>query len=302
MTKSALAVGLTVAALVTASSPSARAEGNDDARAEARALGERGDAQFGAGRCDLAIPLWRRAEARFHAPTLLLRIARCQSLTGHVVDAVATLEVLLAEPLAADAPPAFHLARAEAKRDLAAVRGRVATLFIAVDAREQPAGTSLEIDGQPVPPRRVSFPVDPGSHVVRLRLGEAVWEQPVVLGDGEERLCTVSLSAEVSPAPPRTQRRVGLGLGATGLASLATGFGLALSALGGYRDLAARGAPSLSSLRARAVAADATLGLGTALAAASIVLLVTEPKAPAAPPLRVRFAAGLLGVVVSGEL
>src|SRR5438067_291363 len=89
-----------------------------DPRAEAREIAERGDAQFDAGRCDKAIPLWREAAAKFRAPTIVLRIARCQALVGKVVDAAATLESITKEPLEPDASAAFEEAKQQAERDL----------------------------------------------------------------------------------------------------------------------------------------------------------------------------------------
>src|SRR5215475_5923563 len=70
-----------------------------DPRVEAREIAERGDAQFDAGRCDKAIPLWKEAAAKFRAPTIGLRIARCQALVGKVVEAAKTLEAITKEPL-----------------------------------------------------------------------------------------------------------------------------------------------------------------------------------------------------------
>src|SRR3954468_23243982 len=75
-----------------------------DPRAEAREIAERGDVQFDAGRCDKAIPLWREAAAKYRAPTIVLRIARCQVLVGKVVEAAVTLETITKEPLEPDAP------------------------------------------------------------------------------------------------------------------------------------------------------------------------------------------------------
>ena len=76
--------------------------------------------------------LWRKADAVYHAPTLLLRIARCQALLGHVVAAVATLESVVSETPKPDAPPAFVAAREDGQRELLSLRGRIATLRIVV--------------------------------------------------------------------------------------------------------------------------------------------------------------------------
>src|SRR5688572_1319070 len=97
----------------------------DRERAEAKELAQKGDAAFGSGRCDKAIALWRKAATKFHAPTILLRIARCQALIGKVVDATLTLEEIAADKLPADAPRPFVEAREAAVQELPAVRARI---------------------------------------------------------------------------------------------------------------------------------------------------------------------------------
>src|SRR5690349_10099649 len=102
----ALLLGAALLSLL-GSAGAARAATNDELRAEARVIAEQGDAQFDAGRCDKALPLWRAAESLFHAPTILLRIARCQTLLGQVVEATRGLEAIVAEPLRPEAPAPF---------------------------------------------------------------------------------------------------------------------------------------------------------------------------------------------------
>ena len=103
------AAAITIVGLLCSVAAPARADPPaSDPRAEAREIAERGDAQFDAGRCDKAIPLWREAAAKFRAPTIVLRIARCQALVGKVVEAARTLESITKEPLEPDAPAAFE--------------------------------------------------------------------------------------------------------------------------------------------------------------------------------------------------
>src|SRR5271165_578330 len=106
-------VALSFAAACAAVPAMSAADDTDTTRIEARQLASQGDEAFGIGRCDQAVPLWKEAERKFHAPTILVRIARCQALLGKVVDAASTLEALLAEPVAPDAPAAFVAALKE---------------------------------------------------------------------------------------------------------------------------------------------------------------------------------------------
>jgi hypothetical protein len=305
----ALRAGL-AAALVTGLAGSASAEGpaspegarkDEDLRAEARTIARQGDAQFEAGRCDKALPLWRRADQTYHAPTLLLRVARCQGLLGRVVEAAATLQAIVDEPIRAGAPEAFVFAREEARRELPAVRRRIAALRVAVGSEGADVPAAIEIDGAPVQTRGLEIPLDPGEHHVAVRAGAAVWERTVMLDDGEKRTLDVPLEADPAPAPRRTQRTIGLALGGLGVASIAAGVGLGVAALGISRrlDLAcgadrARCPPSaqgdIARVGAFSTGADGALGGGAALAVAGAVLLVMETRPEAQEP-RVRFTA-----------
>src|SRR5262249_32021786 len=90
-----------------ASASSPQAPPAIDARAEAREMAVKGDSAFGSGRCDKAIVLWKKAEEKFHAPTILLRIARCEALMGHVVDATQSFESVVRDKLGEGAPPSW---------------------------------------------------------------------------------------------------------------------------------------------------------------------------------------------------
>ena len=175
--------------LISLCSPGARVARAASPRAEARAIAQQGDEQFYAGRCDKAIALWRKAYDVFHAPTILLRIARCEALLGHVVAAAATLEAIVAEPSQPDArdddahapaspapprappPPVFTAAREEARRNLVRVRGRIATLQtststraarralpVAVEIEIRRRARALERRARPHRPRRAPGP------------------------------------------------------------------------------------------------------------------------------------------------
>ena len=271
-----------------------------DLRAEARAIAERGDTQFNAGRCDKAIPLWREAAARFRAPTIMLRIARCQALVGKVVAAAATLESITKEPLEPDAPTAFEEAKQEAERDLKNVRSRVATLTITVDkAADISALPTLEIDDTRVPAVKVERYVDPGHHLIRVHAADVLWERALVIADGEKRDLRISLTTE-PPLPPssRMQRNIGFIVGGTGAVALAVGIAFTASASGiskhltevcgpGQRACPASEQGTIDRLKVYSRTADFTVGGGVALLATGALLLLTEPRPKVAPRIRV---------------
>lgn len=259
----ARAMAPSIAAMTLALSIPARA---DDARkSDAKAIATRGDGEFYAGRCDRAIPLWREAEAAYHAPTILLRIARCEAILGRISAAAAMLEAIGREALDGDAPPAFFTAREQARREAPLVRARVAAIEIAVDAGER-APVVIEIDGEAPRARGPVFEVDPGERSIRVRTGASSWQSTMKLRDGERVSMRVSLSAEPEPRSPRIQRALGVAAIATGGAAAALGVGLSI---GGAQDRAPR---------ALGVAGKGALAAGSLLAVAGGITIATVPS------------------------
>ena len=265
------------------------AHGDAARRAEAKAIAVRGDAEFYAGRCDRAIPLWQRAEAAYHAPTLLVRIARCQAQLGRVVDASSTLALVVAEPLRERSPPAFYVAQEQAKRELLAVRTRIATLHIVARTGGDRAPLVVEIDGVPQRAGAWTFPVDPGEHRVRVRAGTSSWQTTVRLRDGERLSCDVALWAEPEPRRPRAQRGIGLAALGVGGAAVATGIGFSVAALAASRRLDAlcgdgrahcppRAQGDIDRARDYATVADGAVGGGAALVILGALALATAPR------------------------
>jgi len=285
MRRSGLA--LVVVAVASTHAVAARAE---DARAAARALAEQGDGFFGQGRCDKAIQLWEEADRTFHAPTIELRIARCQAILGRVVAATKTLEAILAERLSPDAPAPFVDAYEQAKRDLIDARARVATLKIEVSDGGAALVPVIEIDGVAGLPGQSSFAVDPGRHLVRVRVPELVWERVVSLDEGGSRSYQVPLVVETPSALSRNPRTVGYAVGGVGVAALSVGTGLWVSALTSSKAL---DAPP-------AIAANVTLVSGAALFAAGLTLVLTAP-ASSSSTRRVRVLATANYLSVDGS-
>jgi hypothetical protein len=277
-------------------------------RAQARAIAEQGDAAFAAGRCDQAEPQWRRADSLYHAPTLMLRVARCQSLLGRVVEASATLRAIVDEPLAADAPAAFVAARESATNELPATSERIASLRVVVVGSPGTTAT-VEIDGVTSAAGAV-LSLDPGEHRVYVRALGAVREQVVTLADGEKRDMTLTLSLETRPPSTPVQRKVGYVMGAAGAVAVVVGGVLGVLALSTASDLSnacggdRRQCPpdeqsNIAALRSRALAADITLGGGAALlVAGAIVTFTSSPPGNEAPVVRLSLTGS--GVSVGG--
>jgi len=284
-----------VTVAVAALSRSGFAEESEAAKADARRLAEQGDEAFAAGRCDQAIPLWTEAEQRYHAPTILVRIARCQALLGKVVDAESTLTAIVDEPLPADAPPVFADVRRGAQTDLESVRARIAKLFVAIDDGGLSGDRRIEVDGHTVDmltasvdPNDYRFRIDPGKHRLRVGLGAASWDDTVQLGDGESRTVRVSFREQRGAVVRSSQRLVGFVLGGAGMLTMAVGAALGVAAVHGSHDLlgpcgqdrqhcppSEQGA--IDTVRSEALASDFTLGGGAALFLAGALVVLTAP-------------------------
>jgi hypothetical protein len=281
-----------------------------DARSAARELARKGDAEFAAGRCVRAIALWNKAEATFHAPTILLRIARCQALTGKVVEAAATLERVRSEQLPPGAPPAFVEAQRSAEQELPFIRSRIATLSVAVWSKGTSEKPRIDIDEKTMPAGRRSFEVDPGTHRVRVRAGGATWEGSLTLDEGEARALRISLRPDATVEPSRAWRNVGLTLGGVGIASMIVGAGFAVSAHETARELStvcrkrsqcpASEQDNIDRLQDHALAADLTIGAGAAVFLTGAAVVLFEP-APSQEGPKVRLAPVGRGAVLTTD-
>ena len=97
-----------------------------DKRALALDLAHHGLDSYRAGRFEEAYQHFREAQQLFPAPTLLVHMARCQHRLGRQEEAKALYEEVLAAPLPVDAPAPFVEARADAEREIVAVKAAIA--------------------------------------------------------------------------------------------------------------------------------------------------------------------------------
>lgn len=296
-----------VLALTASIAPSVHAQ-DDAARATARGLAEKGDAAFATGRCDRAIPLWQQADAAFAAPSIELRIAHCQALLNHVVDAAKTLTIISNRQLAADAPEAFRSAQQQAVAELPTVRARVATLQVV-----PPAGTDvtrITVDEVEVPTKLQTFEIDPGRHSVSVSAGKATWSGPLEIQDGEHRVVHVTSILEPGPEPSHTLRNVGLVVGGVGVAALATGAIMGIAALDKSKSLDDDCGPSrtqcpqsandrITSVKTFSTLSDVFLISGVVVGGVGAYLIIRDVRQERAPG-QVKITVGSSGVGLSG--
>ncbi|XXX74547.1 tetratricopeptide repeat protein [Sorangium sp. So ce134] len=152
----AFAVTLLVAAPALAAKPPD--SGSAEAQQLARTKAHEGLKLYGADRWEEAFEVFKEADRLYHAPTLVLYMARCQRKLGRLEAARDLYDQLLAEPLPEDPPAAFLDARKDAETELAAVRAALeAPAAPPAPARDTPAPGGAEGGGGSLLPAGLAF-------------------------------------------------------------------------------------------------------------------------------------------------
>lgn len=305
---------LLFAIAVTASTiglaPSAFAQNEAD-KATARQLGLEGDAALANKDFKTAEDKCKRADQLFHAPTLMLCLARGQAGNGHLVAAQESYNRILREGAPPGSPPAFVKAVEDARKEVDEVSSRIAQVVVQVTGADNPTVT---LDDQPFSNAAlgVKRPVDPGDHVVKAtapgyKPGEAHFNV-VEAGDANASIeLQKDPNAVVAPPPGAnpgqggatepppdttsgggsTQKTLGyaaLGVGAAGVV-VGSIFGvLAISAHGSLADSCQNGTcdPSkdgdVSSYHTKGLVSTIGFIVGGVGLAGGAVLILTAPK------------------------
>jgi hypothetical protein len=167
--------------------------------AAARALGTEGTRLADAGDCNGAIAKLEAAEKLYHAPTTLDRLGECQISVGRLVAGTESLNRVVREPLAANAPAVFVAAQKRAQKALADALPRIGSLKIHVDGAP-PDKLSLTVDGTAVSTAILDAdrPTDPGTHTVSASaVGYRTESTTVSVREGGES--AVQIKLEVDP-------------------------------------------------------------------------------------------------------
>lgn len=235
-----------------AATPLARAAAPKPAEvAAARELAKEGIKLANANKCAEAIDKLSRAEALFHAPTILGRLGECQVAVGKLVAGTENLRKVVLEDLGPRPSQAFLAAKERAKKVLAAAEPRLSRLTLKVNG-PAPEAAKVTFDGEALASSvlGIATPVDPGSHKIAAAAeGFLPKDAEITLAEGKAETLELTLEAapvaiapkpEEKPAPepvavvkappPEPPSRVPvwatLGVGVAGLAA-GTGFGVA---------------------------------------------------------------------------
>jgi hypothetical protein len=309
--------GFGVALATLLASASARADEND-----AEAQFAYGLSEMIAGRYPSGCPALAGSFRLDPRPGTLFTLAECLRKWGRTASALASYDEYLAiqSRMAADQGAKqgerVHIA-SEARSALQATVPRLACRL----PEGTPPGAVIERDDFVLsgPMLGAEFPVDPGEHVVRLRMPDGrTSEQKVTLVEGESRLVVAALPSDaptaapppspipdspppevtppapVAPPTPGVSHRpwtfVALGVGAAGFGTAAVTLALALaqkaqtSGCNGSGVCTSREGVDAGNM-ARGMANAATVGLivGAVGLVGAIVLELTEPKAAPSP-------------------
>jgi hypothetical protein len=177
--------------------------------AAARSLGLQGIKLADAGDCRGAIEKLSRAEALYHAPSILGRLGECQVNVGQVVAGTENLNRVVREELSATAPKAFRDAQTRAKGVLNTALPKIARLTVKVEPTD--AKPQVTVGGTPIPPALIGVerPTDPGTHeVVVAAPGYLEQRSSVTLAEGGASEISIKLEKDpaavpaVAPPPP----------------------------------------------------------------------------------------------------
>lgn len=172
------------------------------ARQRAVAFAEKGYELYQEGRYQEALAWFREAEFTFHAPTIVLMIARSYEKLGKLGDAELNYERLVRERLPSDARQPLIDAQTEGRAELTTLAPRVPRLEIVVQGPGTLADSTVRIDGVVVPSERFAprAGVNPGAHRVTVTpRGHEPVVRSVRLREGESQRIAVFIPEPEDP-------------------------------------------------------------------------------------------------------
>lgn len=272
-------------------------------KAAARDLARDGIKLAQEGKCEEALNPLSRAEALYHAPTILTWIGQCQIEMGRLVEGTETLNRVVREKTADDAPEAFKQAKERAGSLIESTRPKIAKLTINVEPKDAPE-LVIRINERAVSSALIGAarPSDPGK--LRISASAPGYEEvirEIVLGPGAVDTIELQLKAlessntadEVVTPPassqPTQESATWVGWSIVGLGGALVGAGgvtgyLAISKKNQLDCPTSSTCPSsetddLKSARLQALLSTVFFGTGAAALTTGIVLLVTgQPK------------------------
>jgi hypothetical protein len=184
----------------------ARAQMSDtEKKAAARAAYQEGVKLQEEGKAGEALARFEAAQKLFDAPTHLLHVAQCQGLTGRLVEASETYELLARKSLPPGSPDAFIQAQQQGQAELPPLRARIPTLRVTIRQGAQSfQNLQVNVNGVVMPNELLGIarPLNPG--VYRFSAHAAGASTPsstdVPLAEKEQKSIELVLQQGAAPA------------------------------------------------------------------------------------------------------
>jgi hypothetical protein len=307
--------------LVSAPAAPSRAEPSgerteDRRQAAARSRGEEGLQLFQAGKWAESYDAFNQADRLYHAPTLILFMARCRRNQGKLLEARALYDKVIAEPVRAGAPEQFFKAVAAAREELVDLQKRIPSVRVTLHGT-MAAQARIAIDGAPLSEaeRASGKALDPGAHEILAAVDKgASARKTILLTQGEAAWVELTLESPLSfgaDAPPARWQvpailAVGIGGAGVGVGSVA-----GILALSKISDIKSRCQPDGHCFKSDQPEADqaqtmvtlSTIGfvVGGVGLATGVALWFLRPGAAKAKKASTHVEVGLGSVTVGGR-
>ncbi len=190
-------VALSFATFLCASSANAQNEAN---RAQARELGEKGAQALDKKDFKGAETLFTQADQLYHAPTLLLGLARAQAQLGKYIESWESYHRIILEGAPPGANPTLLRAIDDAKTEIDSVASKRSKVTLTVTGADSPKVT---LDGAALPGAALGLerPVNPGKHAVHAEApGMKAGDGTFTVDPGKATTFTLALEREASAA------------------------------------------------------------------------------------------------------
>ena len=295
------------------------AEPSEADKATARALAIEAQQALQKGAFGVAADKFRRADEIYHAPTLLVGLARAYVGLRKYVEAQETYNRVIREPLASDASDAFKKAVDDANKEVVGLDEKIAWVTFTVAGPDEPTVT---LDGEPLSAASlgVKRAVNPGEHQLTASASgyaEGATTFSVAAGQTDEVRLELAAAApgggdQVEPSDGGSILPIlgwtAIGVGGAGLILGAVTGGLALGKHGELSDNCGDGgvcAPdqqdNLDSFHTMGTISTIGFIAGGVLAATGVVLLIVAPSdgdEAAAASLETRIGIGQLSATL----
>lgn len=156
-----------VASLLFVSIGASAQMSDTEKKAAARAAYQEGIQLQEQGKFAEALQRFEAAQKLYDAPTMLLHIAECQALTGRLVEASETYELLSRKTIPAGSPEAYVQAQQQGQAELPALRARIPTLRVTTKpGPQQVPNLTVNVNGvnMPVELLGIARPLNPGTY------------------------------------------------------------------------------------------------------------------------------------------